>query len=92
MSSTRDSDSKHKYAHVLQAIGTWAVEDRSQAASNLTQMQEAPVEIRHDLGHIQTREHNCTEASDQSGRKFLAFEKNRQSTAGKACFSKYVFP
>lgn len=91
MLSAKDSDSKHKNAHVLQAIGTWAVEDGSQAASSVTQRQEAPVKIRHDLGHIQTHEHNCTEAGDQSGREFLAFEKNRESTAGKACFSKYVF-
>jgi hypothetical protein len=92
MSPTGDPDSKHRYAHVLQVIGTWAVEDGSQAASNLTRRQEAPAEVRHDLGHIQTREHNCTGAGDQNGRKFLAFEKNRESTAGKACFSKYVFP
>ena len=92
MSFAGDSDSKHTNAHVLQAIGTWAAEDRSQAASDLTQRQEAPVEIRQDLGHTQTREHNCTEAGEQSGRKFLAFEKNHESTAGEAYFSKYVFP
>jgi hypothetical protein len=90
--SAEDSDSKHKNAHVLQAIGTWAVEDGDQAASNITQRQEASVEIRHDFGHNQTREHNCTEAGNQSGRKFLAFEKNHESATGKACCSKYVFP
>jgi hypothetical protein len=92
MSSAEDSDSKHKNAHVLQAIGTWAVEDGGQAASNITQRQEASVEIRHDFGHNQTREHNRTEAGNQSGRKFLAFEKNHEIATGKACCSKYVFP
>ena len=92
MSSAGGFDSKHENAHILQAVGTWAAEDRSQAASKITQRQEALVEIRHDLWHIQTREHNCTEAGDQNGRNSLAFEENRESTAGKACFSKYVFP
>jgi hypothetical protein len=92
MSSAGDSDSKHKNAHVLQAIGAWAVEDRGQAASNITQRQEASVGIRHDFGHNLTHKHNCTEAGNQSSQKFLALEKNHESAAGKACFSKYVFP
>jgi hypothetical protein len=92
MSSTGDSDSKHKNAHALQAIGAWAVEDRGHAASDMTQRQEASVEIQHDFGHNQTREHICTEAGNQSGRKFLASERNHEGAASKACFSKYVFP